>query len=73
MADIGGDGTTTGQKLEGFQIGLHAESSHGMASTVRLFRLTAASPTPGCGVTTTRSCQNMQRTDEYAMEDRDDG
>lgn len=72
MADIGGDGTTTGQKLEGFQIGLHAESLRVMASTVRLFRLTAAAHSRLRG-TTSRSSQNMHGTDEYAMEDRDDG
>lgn len=34
MADIGGDGTTTVQKLEGFQIRLQAERSRIMASGV---------------------------------------
>lgn len=49
MADIGGDGTTTGQKLEGFQIGLAMRALGMEASTVRLWGLAAASPTPGWG------------------------
>jgi hypothetical protein len=34
MADIGGDGTTTGGKLEGFQIRPCAKSSHFTASEI---------------------------------------
>jgi len=34
MADIGGDGTTTVQKLEGFQIRLQAERSRFTVSEV---------------------------------------
>ena len=48
MADIGRDGTTTVRKLEGFQMGLHAERSYFTTSEVPSLDLLKLLAQAGC-------------------------
>jgi hypothetical protein len=83
--DIGRDGTTTTVKLEGFQVGLHARQSYYTdpevlfldllmlpAAACSTFVGTSATKAESCGVLHADDVRSKQRTEEYALEDRDE-